>query len=277
MRLHELHPVAGDAELTRDDATHTYLWKGTPVPLSVTTLLKQFFVDEFDGPAVAEKYYYKWKSNQSHKYYGLIQYLLLVQGLDDEAAKAQIAELWTSIGASASANGTRLHARLEAVLDGDLSANDAAYEAEAIEVVNETYSLIPFRTELKVVGLCNGAPVVAGTIDYVARNADGDFVLIDWKRRSPQKSLLGTEHPSRFDTQAYGPFSALSNIDAHKYSAQLSVYACILESYGYRIASMLVVQLHESDLPLPHVYPAIDLRNTVRKVLEIDSYAAATA
>ena len=74
MLLSQKNPLAGDADISFDEPSHTYTVRGKRVPISVTKLGTQAVPPEhrFDGRKVITKNLRSWRSNASSKYHAMV-------------------------------------------------------------------------------------------------------------------------------------------------------------------------------------------------------------
>lgn len=87
---------------------------------------------------------------------------------------------------------------------------------------------------------------VAGTVDCLFRNPQGNYVMIDWKR-SKKLIVKGTNKPDKrgFQIDIDG-LNTLTNCSYYRYCIQQNMYKVILEEeYNIRISEMVLVVLHE--------------------------------
>jgi hypothetical protein len=88
---------------------------------------------------------------------------------------------------------------------------------------------------------------VAGTVDCLFKNQQGDWVMIDWKR-SKKLIVKGTNKPDKrgFQIDIDG-LNTLTNCSYYRYCIQQNMYKVILEKeYNITISEMILVVLHEN-------------------------------
>ena len=214
-----------------DPEAHAYDVEGVPVPISVTGVVEQLF-PRFKPRKTVELHYETWKAS-GRKYRQIIG-----NAASDEDAKKAIVKLWTD-DTTARDMGTLVHACVEQLLNRqpvDPEARGQVFaELNAFEVWLEGSGLTPVRTELPVFAKDNvgGAPVLAGTIDALFRDAEGQLWLLDWKRTSKP---FGPKEWA-FRRHGHGPAIRLSDTKHAKYSVQLALYALLLrEATGLDVA-----------------------------------------
>jgi hypothetical protein len=66
-----MHPHPADAAIGFDAAAHMYTVHGAPVPHSCTGLAHKWF-PRFDGKAVVDRYYSRWKAADDERYADMI-------------------------------------------------------------------------------------------------------------------------------------------------------------------------------------------------------------
>lgn len=258
MRLAALHPLPGDEAIAFDPHGHRYAVRGKAVPISVTALAARAVPPEhkFDGRAVILKNLASWRANASSKYHAH------VVGLTDRQAIDAVFAEWSKT----TKLGTAMHLCIEQSLNGEPIAREGDFAVELAQwralMATELADLTAYRTEMSIFALdALGDAAVAGQIDMLAVDDDGDFHLVDWKRTSNDLSA---------NAHAYGKaFLDGKPLNDHmKYSLQLSLYATIFEKQtARRIHSATIVQIHP-DLPEAKAVPATDLRVHAKKLLE---------
>ena len=212
-----------------DEEGHKYTLNGITAPISVTGLISRHFV-AFDGPAVVEQYFDRWKHKITSNYYELIQ-----QHPDDEDAKQAILDQWEANKQEACRLGTATHKAVELLLNAaplETCANpEVEDEINAFltwhdqKVRHEGWCA--YATELLVGGLdAEGKLCLGGAIDALFTNGKGEHVLVDWKRT---KDPFGPDEATRFAKRGTGPAKELLDTKYNKYALQLAVYARMLK------------------------------------------------
>lgn len=90
---------------------------------SVTSLKNDFF-EQFDGPAIVERYFGKWSNDECSKYYPLIEFLCVGHVINPDACKAVILEIWKFKGDRSIKRGRKLHRLIENFLNGEGAKNE---------------------------------------------------------------------------------------------------------------------------------------------------------
>ena len=258
MRLAKRHPLPGDEDIAFDPHGHRYAVRGKSVPISVTALAARAVPPEhkFDGRAVIVKNLASWRANASSKYHAHV-----VGVTDRQAIDAVFAE-WSKT----TKLGTAMHLCIEQALNDEPITREGEFATELAQwrviMDTELADLKAYRTELSIFASdANGDAAVAGQIDLLAVDNDGDFHLIDWKRTPSDLS------PGAF---SYGKafLGGKPLNDHYKYSLQLSLYAVIFEKQtSRRVHSATIVQIHP-ELSEARAIPATDLRVHARHLLE---------
>ncbi len=258
MRLAERHPIPGDEDIAFDPHGHRYAVRGKAVPISVTSLVARAVPPEhkFDGRAVILKNLASWRANASSKYHEH------VVGVGDRQAIDAVFSEWSKT----TKLGTAMHLCIEQALNDEPITREDEFAVELAQwraiMSGELVDLTAYRTELSIFALdANGDAAVAGQIDLLAVDSDGDYHLADWKRTSNDLS------PNAF---SYGKsFLDGKPLNDHmKYSLQLSLYAVIFEKQtSRRVHSATIVQIHP-ELSEAKAIPASDLREHAKRLLE---------
>lgn len=220
--------VEGSYEIVFDEAAHTYTRNGYTAPLSVTKLISNHF-EAFDGPAVVERCFGKWKENVDSKYYALIH-----SHASDDDAKRAILDSWEQNKNEACRLGTATHKAVELLLGGapletcgnpEVEHEINAFLAWHAQKREQGWTLE--ATEL-VVGWMDGEDrlCLGGSIDAIFVNDKGEHVLVDWKRT---KDPFGPDEHAPFAKLGSGPASELRDTKFNKYAVQTAVYAQMLK------------------------------------------------
>mmetsp|Transcript_31803 Transcript_31803/g.75573 ORF Transcript_31803/g.75573 Transcript_31803/m.75573 type:complete len:356 (-) Transcript_31803:133-1200(-) len=146
--------------------------------ISVTTKLAAMGINKFDADMIIGKNYAMWQSTKTSKYFNM--------------SKEAIKGVWEK----AADDGTAMHAKLETLFQ-DHPTLKAPFELEVLEGL-ETFLTSPehagltaggvLASELKVFSVKLG---LAGTMDLLCRDKNGDLVILDWKRSAKSKKYEG--------------------------------------------------------------------------------------
>ncbi len=191
---------------------HTYIVNNQKSYISVTTFVKTLF-KPFNADATIKRMKSSTYWNPAHKHYGKT----------DEEIKTE----WTKVGLIASQQGTGLHQYIDDYLNDKLTDEPQIIEWLYFKNFMATLKGTKYRTEWTIYDEENQ---ICGTLDFLVKNDDGTYTLIDWKRT---KSL----YQPKTDT--------ISNLTYWHYTLQLNTYKYILEKhYGIIVSKMLIVQMH---------------------------------
>lgn len=228
LELEKLNAHENDSRLEFDSELHKYYIDGKPVLNSVTEIVGSFF-EEFDAELAVTKM-------MGGRNWPRPEYL---DKAGNPMEKEDILKKWESTGTFARNLGTYMHWNIEKYLNGI----DHEPSPEIQQFVNfnsamiEDRDITPHRTEWRVFD-----PVrrIAGTIDFVGRRANGNYVIIDWKRAKDLQTKLANIY-----RKAKPPLDYLDDCSGVKYSLQLNMYRYILQTYyGIIVDEMLVVSFH---------------------------------
>lgn len=193
-----------------DEDKHIYTVNGQRL-ISGTTFIKQFF-PKFDGPAIAEKI-----------------------APDRGTTPAELLKEWKEKSERASQDGHMVHGYAEWMFDPNSGPGLPPYAIEADRVGFLTVQLLKACDKLQE---RNFEPIeaekiifspglgVAGMIDLLMTDKDGQVILIDWKTSEELK----LDNP--FQT-CFLPISHLEDSNLIHYSLQLGLYQYILEVEEY--------------------------------------------
>lgn len=248
-----------DKNIVFDEGTHTYtvvLYDVAQVAPTSATKLGEHYFSVFDAGRVISQNYEKWKANANSKYHCMIHAALRTGS--DEAAKAAIAEMWSSRADVASRAGTQMHADCELVCNGVPPLRSTKEIAQLLDWMTSFQPHMrwePHRTEQRLYYEdAGGHVVVAGTPDLLLKSAvTGEFALVDFKRSDPAPKyhgappeLLGSSGV-KFARYALPPLDEFEDSKFGKYELQLNVLSHMLRTrYGIDVGrNMYILQLHE--------------------------------
>lgn len=202
-----------DNHVSFDAETHTYSIKGSSEGVtSVTTLINTLF-PIFDADAVIEKFYGRWQQNKfkNPEYYG--------------KSKEQVKQMWKERGEAAAAEGTKLHAAIDAYFNNDeIDYDKEKQEWKYFLKSQDEYALTAHRTEMI---LWSEDHKLGGMIDLLVKNSDGTYSIYDWKRC---KDKIWREE-RHWDRYGRGPLSNVKDNKYYRYSVQLNLYRELLERF----------------------------------------------
>jgi ATP-dependent exoDNAse (exonuclease V) beta subunit len=189
------------SHIIKDEATHTYTTTDGQVLRNVTgiiaTLEEPFNADYWAPIKAAER------------------------GTTAEALKAE----WEKSSQDALARGTQFHEQLHHRLTGQAIEAPLLPEIEAFDYWWAIHQEMNGLQLLKAEWVIGDATLgVAGTLDALFVDKQGDLVLYDWKS--------GKKFYSASRYTLLEPFSDVGKCELHKYSLQVSLYRLLLRRAG---------------------------------------------
>lgn len=208
----------------------------------VSTVISQWF-SKFDANMAAER-----KATPSHP-------------------KEQLIEEWDCNGTRARFTGTLMHSQIEQSLLGKIpkECDSFSYHGNYMNVeeticiskelqqfrqfINEQHP-IPYRTEWHI---CDEEHRLAGTIDFLTLNANGQFIMFDWKRSNKiisEDNLGGYKLHStnNYGRRAFNELSHLYDTSYTHYCLQQNLYRYMLHKhYDIEVEKMYLVILHKAN------------------------------
>ena len=227
-----------DPEFTFDPGLHRYTYHGD-VFQSVTQFIGQFHV-----PFDTEKWS-KIKAEQA--------------GVDQEEIKKE----WKRLNDYANEIGTETHQWIEDYYNKiwrEIPTNQDLLHR--ITKFNKIYSkqlhkLTPLAFEVRVF---SKKWKKAGMIDSLFMK-DGKIFILDWKTN---KDFTSDSHPKGKYEKLLEPFDEYWKNHLNEYSIQLSMYAAILEEWGFEIGGAYLVHIGPGDEEA-QIYKVNDVRGNIRK------------
>lgn len=209
---------------------HVYTYKGQTRLLPVSSLIAYFF-EKFDAQAAAQRQYER---------YGIPV---------DETLKK-----WERNGQMAREVGTFVHEQTESYFRDGTFAKVCPFtfedQTEMISVEKEQqhflrfvmdYDIHPYRQEWPVYDTDLN---IAGTIDMVCKEMDGEFTIYDWKRSSKVVNVLGQPIVEAFGCKRGFNGISLPDTPFYHYCIQQNLYRYMLEAhYGVKVKAMNLVVL----------------------------------
>ena len=187
-----------DKHITFIDEGHKYFIKKEEYNLSVTGFVHSFFpkfkADEIIGKMMMSR---NW---QSSKYFGM--------------EVEEIKQAWEDNANQAAELGTALHKSIEEFYNNTPTPMDTVEYKYFEEFEIDHNTLKPFRTEWEIY---DEELKLAGSIDMVFEDKEGNYHLYDWKRSKQIKENNQYE-------EGYFPLSHLPNANYWQYSLQLNIY-----------------------------------------------------
>ena len=209
---------------------HVYTYKGLTRLLPVSSLIAYFF-EKFEAQAAAQRQYER---------YGIPV---------DETLKK-----WERNGQMAREVGTFVHEQTESYFRDGTFAKVCPFtfedQTEMISVEKERqhflrfvmdYDIHPYRQEWPVYDTDLN---IAGTIDMVCKEMDGEFTIYDWKRSSKVVNVLGQPIVEAFGGKLGYNGISLPDTPYYHYCIQQNLYRYMLEAhYGVKVKAMNLVVL----------------------------------
>ena len=218
------NPHERDSFITFEEEPHIYTVHGDSSYTSVTTWNHRHF-DDFNGEEVANNILRgKKMSDPNYAYYGM--------------TKQQILDMWKKSAIEASIAGTKLHYDIECFYNQIESKNDSIEFDYFLKFSHDFSNLKPYRTEWMVY---YEELKLAGSIDMVYINDDGNLLIYDWKRCKEIENDKGS-----FTTYSKTKcISHLPNTNFWHYALQLNMYKTILEhKYDKKVVGLFLIRLH---------------------------------
>lgn len=150
--------------------------------------------------------------------------------------KEQIQEMWDL----SRQLGVDLHLNIEKHLNGVCTDVTFPTDVSYQYFLNfmKDYKLIPWRTEFKIY---DNEFKIAGSIDALFKDNDGNFIIVDWKR---VKELDQNNTWNKFSNEIPN-IGRINDTKYEHYRLQLSIYSYILEkNYGIIPTRLALVLLH---------------------------------
>ena len=209
---------------------HVYTYKGQTRLLPVSSLIAYFF-EKFDAQAAAQRQYER---------YGIPV---------DETLKK-----WERNGQMAREVGTFVHEQTESYFRDGTFAKVCPFtfedQTEMISVEKEQQHFLCFVMDYDIHPYRQERPVydtdlnIAGTIDMVCKEMDGEFTIYDWKRSSKVVNVLGQPIVEAFGGKRGFNGISLPDTPFYHYCIQQNLYRYMLEAhYGVKVKAMNLVVL----------------------------------
>lgn len=174
------HPLKGDGTVLLREATHSYHRGSIETASRSVTALAAAQFEKFDAAECFKNYFSGWKANASSRYFDRIKEVH-DKGGDDSAAMKAIREDWFAKSKESSQAGQRAHLAIELASNG-LEPPDCP-ELRLWHSWWEKKDLLFYRSELVTwVETASNKLLLAGSIDCIARDTEGRYILFDWKR-----------------------------------------------------------------------------------------------
>ena len=242
-------------ELKCKQQVKLYIYKGIKRMLPVSALIAYFF-DEFQALSQAE--------NQ-----------LRYKGIPIEESL----DKWARSGRLASEVGTFVHLQTENYFQRGFFETECKLqfgsETEVVSVEQEKlhflhfirdYQIEPYRQEWPVY---DKALNIAGTIDLICQNDDGEFTIYDWKRSSKVVNAQGQPIVEGFRGKMSQNGISLPDTSFYHYCIQQNMYRYMLERhYGIKVKAMNLVVLNP-DYPTYYVVSVPKMDQLIQQIVAI--------
>ena len=221
---------AQDQFIDFEPEEHIYTYAGQERFLPVSSLIAYFF-EEFNALAAAERKYARY-------------HIPVEESL----------EQWDRIGRIASEVGTFVHLQTENYFQRGFFENTCPFtyngKTEEISVEREKQHFLHFIEDYRIRPYRQEWPVydkelnIAGTIDLICRESDGEFTIYDWKRSGKVVNTLGAPIVEGFGGKRGFNGINLPDTSFYHYCIQQNLYRYMLEThYGIRVKAMNLVVL----------------------------------
>ena len=242
-----------DQYIDFEPEAHVYTYKGVVQLLPVSSLIAYFF-EHFDAQAAAQRL---WER----------------KGIPVEESLAK----WERVGKMACEVGTFVHEQTENYFRDGTFLTDYPFEfkghVEKISVEKERQHFLQFVKDYKIRPYRQEWPVfdlelnIAGTIDMICREADGEFTIYDWKRSSKVVNALGQPIVEAFGGKTGFNGITLPDTAFYHYCIQQNLYRYMLETnYGIRVKAMNLVVL-SPDYPTYYVAPVPKMDEVLQQII----------
>lgn len=240
------------------DGTHGYFWEGARCPTSVSGLIEENF-ERFDADAVVAKFHERWwrqaasvspdqARRQVHEAPGggalaastkAHVALHRASGMSVDESRDAIVAFWAQKKEVAASFGTAFHLELEHWCK--YATTPTTTLAKGCVRFIQASHLKPVASELKLVVLDElGQPCLGGCLDLLAQDENGDLHIVDFKTCSSKIM----EYEANYGKFGLGTLREIPDTKHSRYSVQQSIYWAILESYGVRVKSVMLLQVN---------------------------------
>lgn len=246
---------AQDEHIDFEPCEHIYIYKGIKRMLPVSSLIAYFF-DEFQALPQAE--------NQL-KYKGIP----VEESLDK----------WARAGRLASEVGTFVHLQTENYFQRGFFETECQLqfgsEVETVNVEQEKLHFLHFIRDYQIEPYRQEWPVydkdlnIAGTIDLICQEDDGEFTIYDWKRSSKVVNAQGQPLVEGFRGKMSCNGISLPDTSFYHYCIQQNLYRYMLEKhYGIKVKAMNLVVLCP-DYPTYYVAQVPKMDQLIQQIVAI--------
>lgn len=230
-----------DPDFIFDPGLHKYTYHGD-VFQSVTQFIGEFHLP-FDTEGKSKK-----KAEES--------------GFDQDWIKAE----WAETNRYANEVGTEIHNYIENYYKGifqEIPLNlDVVHRVNKFNKIHakQLHKLEPLKFETKVF---SKKWKKAGTIDALFVK-DGKLYILDWKSNG---KFTDDDHKDGRWQKLLWPFDSFYKNHLNEYSIQLSMYACILEEWGFQVAGAYIVYIGPGNEDAK-LYKVVDMRKYINEYFD---------
>lgn len=245
--LQNKNPHPRDERILFDEPTHTYTIDGDSDYTSVTTFNHKLF-EHFDADKII-KNMKKGKNWENSKYYGKT---------DEE-----IKEIWDKNRDEAATAGTKMHYDIECYYNESPNENDSIEYQYFLNFKDAFPNLKAYRTEWTVF---HEELKLAGSIDMVFENENGELLIYDWKR---SKEIVKTNSWNKYSNCEV--ISHIPDTNYWHYCLQLNTYKAILEAkYDRKVVGLYLICLHPDNKN--NNYQRIKVANLQEEINDLFNY-----
>ena len=246
---------AQDEHIDFEPEEHIYIYKGIVRMLPVSSLIAYFF-DEFQALPQAE--------NQ-----------LKYKGIPGEESL----DKWARSGRLASEVGTFVHLQTENYFQRGFFETECQLQfgdkTEVINVEQEKLHFLRFIRDYQIEPYRQEWPVydkdlnIAGTIDLICKEDDGEYTIYDWKRSSKVVNAQGQPIVEGFRGKMSYNGISLPDTAFYHYCIQQNLYRYMLEKhYGIKVKAMNLVVLCP-DYPTYYVASVPKMDQLIQQIVAI--------
>jgi hypothetical protein len=246
---------AQDADIDFEPDEHIYIYKGIKRMLPVSSLIAYFF-EEFQALPQAEN---QWRYKGTP----------VEESLDK----------WERAGRLASEVGTFVHLQTENYFQRGFFETECQLqfgsETEVVSVEQEKLHFLRFIRDYDIEPYRQEWPVydknlnIAGTIDLICQEDDGEFTIYDWKRSSKVVNAQGQPIVEGFRGKMSQNGISLPDTSFYHYCIQQNLYRYMLEKhYGIRVKAMNLVVLCP-DYPTYYVAQVPKMDQLIQQIVAI--------
>ena len=246
---------AQDQFIDFEPEEHIYTYAGQERFLPVSSLIAYFF-EEFNALAAAERKYARY-------------HIPVEESLDQ----------WDRIGRMASEVGTFVHLQTENYFQRGFFENTCLFtyngKTEEISVEREKQHFLRFVEDYRIQPYRQEWPVydkelnIAGTIDLICRESDGEFTIYDWKRSGKVVNTQGAPIVEGFGGKRGFNGINLPDTAFYHYCIQQNLYRYMLETYyGIHVKAMNLVVLCP-DYPTYYIASVPKMDDVIRQIVSV--------